>query len=147
MLHTYYVPLGPPTPQFLPPPPAPALQGMITQTVSGIAPTLFGTSRWDAAPPAPKEREMNNDDVQLVIAQPEDPYLKAVIDMTATFVAADGDALERTVKAREEGNPLYDFLFNSESPEGLYYRWRTYANILGEYFFLIDFLLYLCRSG
>ena len=28
---------------------------------------------------------------------------------------------------REEGNPLYNFLVDPDSMEGLYYRWRTYG--------------------
>jgi hypothetical protein len=28
---------------------------------------------------------------------------------------------------REESNPQFSFLFDLESPEGQYYRWRTYG--------------------
>ena len=38
----------------------------------------------------------------------------------------------KTIKMREEGNPLYDFLFAPESPNGLYYRWRTYGESISK---------------
>ena len=39
---------------------------------------------------------------------------------------------------REEGNPLYNFLVDPDSMEGMYYRWRTYGKnnqFLGGAFF------------
>lgn len=33
----------------------------------------------------------------------------------------------QNVKAKEEGNMMYSFLFESDTPEAHYYRWRTYG--------------------
>eukprot|EP00597_Dinobryon_sp_UTEXLB2267_P015358 CAMPEP_0170126854 /NCGR_PEP_ID=MMETSP0020_2-20130122/20042_1 /TAXON_ID=98059 /ORGANISM="Dinobryon sp., Strain UTEXLB2267" /LENGTH=920 /DNA_ID=CAMNT_0010360101 /DNA_START=2004 /DNA_END=4763 /DNA_ORIENTATION=+ len=63
---------------------------------------------------------------------PADPQRRAFIDLLAGYVAADGEAFEKAVKIKEEGNPEYQFLFNCDSPEAIYYRWRSYVNILGE---------------
>ena len=43
----------------------------------------------------PKEAEMNEDDVQLLVEIPEDPIVKEVIDLVAKFVAADGESFEK----------------------------------------------------
>ena len=38
---------------------------------------------------------------------------------------------------REEGNPLYNFLVDPDSMEGLYYRWRTYGECSYIFLFFI----------
>lgn len=43
----------------------------------------------------PKERAMEEDDAMVLVAPPEDPQLRAVIDLLAEFIATDGDAFEK----------------------------------------------------
>lgn len=38
----------------------------------------------------------------------------------------------QAVKERQRLDPRYAFLFNPGSHEGTYYRWRTYANVMGD---------------
>jgi len=47
---------------------------------------------------------------------------------------------------KEEGNPEYQFLFNCDSPEAIYFRWRAYGSqhILKYYFsFIHTFQIFL----
>eukprot|EP01039_Chlorochromonas_danica_P009805 gene9805-10844_t len=66
------------------------------------------------------------------VSLPADKKQKKVIDLLARFVSVDGEPFEQSVKVREEGNPLFRFLFDSHCPEAVYYRWRTYAFLQGE---------------
>ena len=45
----------------------------------------------------PKERAMEEDDAMVLVAPPEDPQLRAVIDLLAEFIATDGDAFEKVI--------------------------------------------------
>ena len=38
----------------------------------------------------------------------------------------------QAIKHREETNPLFSFLYTLDSPDHTYYRWRVYANLLGD---------------
>jgi hypothetical protein len=64
-----------------------------TATVSASA--ANSGRKWDAAPPAATEVEMSEDDTQLLVEIPEDGSVKAVIDLLAKFVSADGEAFEK----------------------------------------------------
>lgn len=33
----------------------------------------------------------------------------------------------QSIKVREEANPMFSFLFELDSAEGVYYRWRTFG--------------------
>ena len=43
---------------------------------------------------------MEEDDAMVLVAPPEDPQLRAVIDLLAEFIATDGDAFEKVIKNR-----------------------------------------------
>ena len=40
---------------------------------------------------------MEEDDAMVLVAPPEDPQLRAVIDLLAEFIATDGDAFEKVI--------------------------------------------------
>lgn len=48
-----------------------------------------------------------------------------LIDRLAAFVAEVGHQFEQAIMEREQRNPLYAFLFDSNAPEHLYYRWKV----------------------
>jgi len=48
-----------------------------------------------------------------------------MVDRTARYVAKDGTAFEQRLLDREAGNPDFGFLFEYESKEGQYYRWKV----------------------
>lgn len=65
---------------------------------------------------------------------PADPLQKARIDLLARYVATDKQGIESRVMERERGNldTKFGFLFDLESPDGLYYRWRVAACVMGD---------------
>eukprot|EP01038_Epipyxis_sp_PR26KG_P014491 gene14491-19453_t len=102
-------------------------------------------SKWDIPPPMleipldphPSQplRDMSgmkDGDQFVTIMIPSDPKIRSLIDLTASYVAADGDAFEKVLKSKEEENIDYLFLFQPESMEGYYYRWRTFAYCMGD---------------
>ncbi len=47
----------------------------------------------------------------------------------------------QNLKVREEGNPIYAFLFDLDCQEGQYYRWRTFGkHVLVRYFLFVSAL-------
>jgi hypothetical protein len=50
--------------------------------------------------------------------------------MNGTYLTSVFLSIIQAVKLREESNPQFSFLFDLESPEGQYYRWRTYGATL-----------------
>lgn len=48
-----------------------------------------------------------------------------MVDRTARYVAKDGTPFEQRLLDREAGNPDFAFLFEYESKEGQYYRWKV----------------------
>jgi U2-associated protein SR140 len=63
---------------------------------------------------------------------PSDPRLRFVVDAMAFYVARDGCDFEQAVMERENGNPEFSFLYNIDSPEHIYYRWRIYSLSSGD---------------
>jgi len=76
--------------------------------------------------------KFNDNDPKVVVSIPSDSKIKRIIDETAKFVADNGDKFEQIIKRREEKNPDYNFLNISQSPLHNYYRWRTYAYLMGD---------------
>ncbi|CAM9427609.1 unnamed protein product, partial [Ectocarpus fasciculatus] len=109
---------------FLPPPlpPGPPPAALAAPLPPGPPPP---PSRWDSRPPT-------ENDAKIVVIVPQDRAVRELIDLTAKFVAIDGDPFEQAVKERQRLDPRYAFLFNPGSHEGTYYRWRTYANVMGD---------------
>ena len=63
----------------------------------------------------------------IVVKPPEDARVCFIIDSVACYVMADGCALEQVLMSREAENPEFIFLFDLDSPEHAYYRWRLYS--------------------
>lgn len=53
--------------------------------------------------------------------------MRFIIDSVACYVMVDGCALEQALMSREAENPEFIFLFDLDSPEHAYYRWRLYS--------------------
>lgn len=67
----------------------------------------------------------------VVVRIPDDPELRRRIDITAAYVAEDGESFERALKAREASNDEFQFLFDG-SDIGAYYAWRVFAFCQGD---------------
>lgn len=62
-----------------------------------------------------------------VVKFPKDADQKALIDLTAEYIAKEGHEFERAIMERERGNKLFDFMFDPKSSDGVYYKWRVFT--------------------
>ncbi len=65
---------------------------------------------------------------------PKDYAQMKRIDVTATFVAEDGKALEHRIKAKKKEDPNFAFLFDTieKNEETVYYLWRVFSLANGD---------------
>ncbi len=82
-----------------------------------------------SVPPAASEISHEND---IVVVIPKDEVTRRCIDIVAAYVAEDGETFERELKAREARNERFQFLFERESSEYIYYMWRVFAYAQGD---------------
>jgi len=63
------------------------------------------------------------------IVLPQDPYLLFLINRLALYVSKMGQNFEKLIMERESQSrdPRFAFLFMIQSPEHMYYRWKTYS--------------------
>ena len=84
----------------------------------------LGDIPWSVAPTATSDASVGAD---VIVQIPDDEDLKRRIDITAAYVAEDGEIFERALKAREAANEEYQFLFDESSQAHAYYAWRVFA--------------------
>lgn len=65
--------------------------------------------------------------LSLTLTKPLIPHPFIPFPLPSLLVPSPLPQNTQTIKMKEEGNPLYSFLFAPDSPNGLYYRWRTYG--------------------
>jgi len=72
----------------------------------------------------------------VVIDPPIDKRKRRIIDRLAKYVAQEGHAFEQIVMEREKESRegIFAFLFQHDSADNLYYRWRTFAFAQGDNF-------------
>ena len=94
---------------------------------------------WVGRPqPVPQEvRERRSFDRMLARATvkvviPADRTVLCLINRMVEFVIREGPIFEATIMNRELSNPQFKFLFENQSPEHIYYRWRLFAMLQGE---------------
>merc|ERR1719309_1028002 len=75
-------------------------------------------------------RMLNCAIVKVVI--PTDRTQLCLINRMVEFVIREGPIFEATIMNRELSNPAFKFLFENQSPEHLYYRWRLFSMLQGE---------------
>ncbi|KAJ1543203.1 U2 snRNP-associated SURP domain-containing protein [Cladochytrium tenue] len=63
---------------------------------------------------------------------PEDPLVLARIHRMVERVVQHGSAFEIAIMEREWNNPKFSFLFQNDSPEHAYYRWKLYSILQGD---------------
>ena len=64
---------------------------------------------------------------EVAVHFPGDKDLRRLIDKMAEYVAKEGHEFERAIIDRERDNPDFDFLWEPQSRDGIYYKWRVYA--------------------
>ncbi len=63
---------------------------------------------------------------------PTDRTQICLINRMIEFVIREGPIFEATIMNRELNNPQFRFLFENQSPEHIYYRWRMYSLLQGD---------------
>ena len=63
---------------------------------------------------------------------PTDRTQLCLINRMVEFVVREGPIFEATIMNRELNNPMFKFLFENQSPEHIYYRWRLYSILQGD---------------
>jgi U2-associated protein SR140 len=58
---------------------------------------------------------------------PADSKQRFIIDSMALYVLKDGCEFEQIVMMELQGRPEFDFMFDLDSEEHAYYRWRLYS--------------------
>lgn len=66
------------------------------------------------------------------MTKPTDLQLMRIIHRVVERVIKHGHAFETALMEREENNPKFKFLFDSTSPEHIYYRWKLYSLLQGD---------------
>eukprot|EP00873_Tetraselmis_striata_P014120 jgi/Tetstr1/434384/TSEL_023485.t1 len=68
-------------------------------------------------------------DIPVAVPEPRERF---IIDTMADYVSIDGADFEQAVMEREKGNPEFGFLYDLDSSEHVYYRWRLYSLLQGD---------------
>lgn len=68
----------------------------------------------------------------VVVVPPSDSSLLDRIHRTIEYVIKEGPVFEAIIIARENKNPKYSFLYDNQSPEHIYYRWKLYSILHGD---------------
>lgn len=63
---------------------------------------------------------------------PVDRSKLSLINRMVEFVVREGPIFEATIMNRELNNPHFKFLFENQSPEHIYYRWRLFSILQGD---------------
>lgn len=133
------VPL-PPHPVYIPPklreqlvPPPPSFLPFNAQPGPGDLEKLPppGTSLAVLAKQDNFDEILRNSTVKVVA--PPDRTLLCLIHRMVEFVVREGPMFEAMIMNRELMNPMFRFLFDNQSPEHVYYRWRLFSVLQGEH--------------
>ena len=70
--------------------------------------------------------------VRYTIRRPLTARLLQTVNLTADYVAKLGHVFEKQVMIKESGNPEFNFMFETTSPDHFYYRWKVYSLSQGD---------------
>ncbi|XP_073256675.1 U2 snRNP-associated SURP motif-containing protein-like [Porites lutea] len=68
--------------------------------------------------------------VKVVI--PTERNLLCLVHRMVEFVVREGPMFEAMIMNKELNNPMYRFLFDNQSPEHIYYRWKLFSILQGD---------------
>lgn len=71
---------------------------------------------------------------RMVVEPPIDRRKRRIIDQLAKYVSQEGHPFEQLIMERESPDGDFSFLFKHDSPDNIYYRWRTFAFAQGDNF-------------
>eukprot|EP01134_Creolimax_fragrantissima_P006963 CFRG6963T1 len=72
------------------------------------------------------------EDAEVVVMIPEDTSLRKRIHRMVQYVTVYGTDFESLIMQREYQNPDYEFLYEYNSKEHVYYRWKLFTILQGE---------------
>mmetsp|Transcript_3799 Transcript_3799/g.6509 ORF Transcript_3799/g.6509 Transcript_3799/m.6509 type:complete len:840 (+) Transcript_3799:199-2718(+) len=119
------------------PPPGNTLAPGIVPLLTSRA-TKGGRFSTETGPPAPAGPRPPSYDIlppsgpDVVVKVPSHSRQQHVIDVMAKYVVQDGCPFEQTIMKLERSNPDFSFLFETDSPAHLYYRWRLVSLANGD---------------
>ena len=97
-----------------------------------IPPEITGLP-FNCQPENPNENDFNRllykSKIKVVI--PSDRTQLCLINRMVEFVIREGPMFEAMIMNREMNNRHFQFLFENQSPEHIYYRWRLYSMLQG----------------
>ncbi|CAG8449278.1 10371_t:CDS:10 [Ambispora leptoticha] len=70
--------------------------------------------------------------LEVQVTKPEDPQVVKIIHRMVERVVKYGPPFEALIMDREWNNPKFAFLFQNESIEHVYYRWKIYSILQGD---------------
>jgi len=70
--------------------------------------------------------------VKIEVKYPIELFERERIDLTAKYVAKDGQSFEKMIMNRERSNRNFSFLFDSQSQNHQFYRWRVWSLANGD---------------
>jgi len=69
----------------------------------------------------------------IIVSVPiSNPRQRFIIDATASFVAKDGCDFEQIIMEQQYNNSEFEFLYNIDCPDHVYYKWRVYSLTQGD---------------
>ncbi|CAH8830374.1 unnamed protein product [Trichobilharzia szidati] len=71
-------------------------------------------------------------DAVVKVVMPSDRSILALIHRMIEFVILEGPQFEAAIMHRETNNPMFKFLFDYQSSEHAYYRWKLWSILHGE---------------
>ncbi|CAG8458007.1 11129_t:CDS:10 [Scutellospora calospora] len=83
-------------------------------------------------PPGSTTAVLKGPRLEVQVARPEDPQIIKIIHRMVERVVKYGPPFEAIIMDREWNNSKFGFLFNNDSPEHIYYRWRLYSILQGD---------------
>ncbi|KAH8852810.1 U2 snRNP-associated SURP motif-containing protein [Schistosoma japonicum] len=98
----------------------------------------------NALPPAPDRKpydinKMSSEELTEVlrdavvkVVMPSDRSILALIHRMIEFVVLEGPQFEAAIMHREVNNPMFKFLFDYQSSDHVYYRWKLWSVLHGE---------------
>jgi len=107
-------------------------QPLDVRSVLGVDAPSEGASKWSAPPQEEEEYAIPSTAVKYEVLWPARIEARIVIDRLATYVAQHGHVFEKLVMERERSNPKFTFLYNVNSSDHMFYRWRVWSLSQGD---------------
>ncbi|KAJ7390317.1 U2 snRNP-associated SURP domain-containing protein [Desmophyllum pertusum] len=87
---------------------------------------------YSSAPPPQGGGEEGTRDLDVNGFNKEVRTLLCLVHRMVEFVVREGPMFEAMIMNKELNNPMYRFLFDNQSPEHIYYRWKLFSILQGD---------------